>query len=429
MARSLSTYLNRNVDNEQYYPAPHQSQSSHHHAHEHQQQQQQLLHQSSSLAGQCQRHKATELSVSFANRNENHGPHATRQEYHHQPLATVTTSSNHQQHQQQQQQQYQNITTNPNWLAAPTTNKRLQPEIDDYRETTTTSSLQRPESHQISQQLGYNGSSVAQQALPYCTKHPENFLNTSPGNDIGERVALGGGAAAGNYVAKKTYITPFDIPSPPPQPAEHKRFSSGQYVAKATCSAPGEPTTLSGSNSISNIKSYCQCEHNTRAGKTSSGNNTAAHANHNHFQQQQQQQQPQTQTHQRTISSVSNSNNANNLTAATTPHRQQQTPQYRNHHHSHHYIDEPLTRTPSLKHNSQHSLHHHQQQHQQQQHHHQHQHQHYHQQQPQYRKIDVFAAADDDDNDTSPSIKVRAKRVANFCNLSRPPIYTLMSFS
>ncbi|XP_058985425.1 myb-like protein AA [Musca domestica] len=395
MARSLSAYLNRNVDNEQYYPAPHQSQAHHH----------ELMHQSS-LAGQCQRHKANEVSVSFANRNENLGMlqlSRQQQQQQQQQLAAATSSNQQQQQQQQQQhQQYQNITPNPNWLP-PQTNKRAPEEIDDQRQNAaaaaaaTTLHGYRPESHQISQQTSYNSSSAAQQqqqhqqSLPYCTKHPENFLNNSPANDIGDLM--------GNYVAKKTYITPFDIPSPPPQPAEHKRFSSGQYVAKATCpSGPGEATaTLSGGNS--NIKSHCQCvEHNVRGSRNGGG----CHLNHKHY--------PQTQTHQRPAAAgTSNSNNINNSSLTTSTQQQ-----HRNHHHSHHYIDEPLNRTASLKHNNPAVGHH-----QQYPHHQHHQHPpppppHHQQHQPQYRKIDVFAAADDDDNDTSPSIKVRAKRVANF---------------
>uniref|UniRef100_A0A1I8MW02 Uncharacterized protein n=1 Tax=Musca domestica TaxID=7370 RepID=A0A1I8MW02_MUSDO len=386
MARSLSAYLNRNVDNEQYYPAPHQSQAHHH----------ELMHQSS-LAGQCQRHKANEVSVSFANRNENLGMlqlSRQQQQQQQQQLAAATSSNQQQQQQQQQQhQQYQNITPNPNWLP-PQTNKRAPEEIDDQRQnaataTTTTLHGYRPESHQISQQTSYNSSSATQQqqhqqSLPYCTKHPENFLNNSPANDIGDLM--------GNYVAKKTYITPFDIPSPPPQPAEHKRFSSGQYVAKATCpSGPGEATaTLSGgNNSIGNIKSHCQCvEHNVRGGRNGGG----CHLNHKHY--------PQTQTHQRPAAGTSNSNNINNSSLTTSTQQQ-----HRNHHHSHHYIDEPLNRTASLKHNNPAVGHH-----QQYPHHQHHQHPpppppHHQQHQPQYRKIDVFAAADDDDNDTSPSIK------------------------
>ncbi|XP_058986363.1 probable basic-leucine zipper transcription factor Q [Musca domestica] len=362
------------------------------------------MHQSS-LVGQCQRHKANEVSVSFANRNENLGmlQLSRQQQQQQQQQLAAATSSNHQQQQQQQHQQYQNITPNPNWLP-PQTNKRAPEEIDDQRQnaaTTTTLHGYRPESHQISQQTSYNSSSAAQQqqqqhqqSLPYCTKHPENFLNNSPANDIGDLM--------GNYVAKKTYITPFDIPSPPPQPAEHKRFSSGQYVAKATCpSGPGEATaTLSGANSsIGNIKSHCQCvEHNVRGGRNGGG----CHLNHKHY--------PQTQTHQRPAAGTSNNININNSSLTTSTQQQQ----HRNHHHSHHYIDEPLNRTASLKYNNPTVGHH-----QQYPHHQHHQHPpppppHHQQHQPQYRKIDVFAAADDDDNDTSPSIKVRAKRVANF---------------
>lgn len=394
----------------QYYPATHQtqpSQSQHPHS---------ILHQPSLQSGQCNRHKGVNSMAGEAGfvagssmaRSENgktvHGfavhelPHqaSLRQEYHHQqppPQQHQSATSN-------QQQQYQNITGNTTWLPQP--NKRNSAEIDDYRQNTTQATLHRQESHSHAHaNLGNhsNHPQTPQQQQSYCSKHPDSYIVSSTGNnDILEPSPLVGGGA-GSYTAKKTYITPFDIPSPPPQPVlnDHKRFSSGQYTGKIVSStsaaaatntvAAGDPATMS--NSVgSNIKSYCQCEHNVRAKNTANN-----HSNHNHFQQHHHlQQQHQRQQHQSAV--------ANNIGAGTGS---TSVPSHSHSHTNRHYADDTLAipRTSSLK-QSNHTPHQPQPQPQ-----HQHQnHHHHHQQQPQYRKIDVFAAVDDDDNDTSPSIKV-----------------------
>uniref|UniRef100_A0A1I8PC59 Uncharacterized protein n=1 Tax=Stomoxys calcitrans TaxID=35570 RepID=A0A1I8PC59_STOCA len=360
----------------QYYPA-----TNH--------QQQQLLHQTTLPTSACNRHKEVGFLIDgdIGHRDEN----GKQQQYHQQ-------SNLRQEYQpQQQSQQYQNIGNKSKWLPGQSNQSHhaaSSQEIDDYRQNPPTS-IQRTDSHHFqrahaSRPQTPQHQQQQQQQQAYCSKHGgDSMADHSATNDVV--------LEPGCYVAKKTYITPFDIPSPPPQPVlnDHKRFASGQYAGKtsfsgaaAASNAPGPPTSLPLNNS--NMKSFCQCEHNARSKTSINSNAPAIHSNHNHYQQQQQQRQ-----HIAAMTALGNNTTAAaaGATAVTTSLQQQHS---HNHHHNRHYPEDAVvtSRTSSLKLTNPQATPHHQQQH----HHH-------HQQQPQYRKIDVFAALDDDDNDTSPSIK------------------------
>uniref|UniRef100_A0A1B0A2A0 Uncharacterized protein n=1 Tax=Glossina pallidipes TaxID=7398 RepID=A0A1B0A2A0_GLOPL len=154
---------------------------------------------------------------------------------------------------------------------------------------------------------------------------------------------------------KKTFLTPFDIPPPPPQPAaitDGKRFSCGRCTTAATAAAAAANTA-----NTPNSKSCCQCEHNSRV-------KSAQYSNHHHQHHQHQ-----------TTGSVGAGAAAG---CSSIPVLSTNTPR--------HYHEESsliMPRASALK--------------------------------PQFqRKVNVFAATvDDDDNDTNPSVKSRLIKMEN----------------
>ncbi|KNC30603.1 hypothetical protein FF38_11983 [Lucilia cuprina] len=304
-----------------------------------------------------------------------------QQHHHYQPQMRPETQ------QQQQQQQYQNIGT---WLpqnkpipTATTGTTNMNGKIDDLK----------PHRHH-EQQTHYHHQQQQQQLQSnYCSKRLDsNIANGRNTTCLIEDVES-------DFMIGKTFITPPDIPSPPPQPilSDNKRFQSGQTPNKTTAMGASTPAALIN-------KSCCQCE--GRVKNLSFSNHTPLaqhHSSHCHLHQQPPKQQQQQLHH---------TPHHNNLQHQYQQQHQQQQ-QHQLHSHNQHNNEETLIlpkATSALKSQQQPHYHNQQPHHQQQQQYHHHssslqQHQQH------YRKVDVFAAAsiDDDDNDTSPSIKVKTE--------------------
>ncbi|KAM7356213.1 uncharacterized protein ACRADG_002016 [Cochliomyia hominivorax] len=381
MARSLTSYLNKNVDNEEYYPATHQHIHQHYNNQQQQQQQQHPHNEQSVVATQqhCNLHKGI-----VGKQQQQHVYYPKHlQEQQQQPQMRPDY-----QQKQQQQQQYQNIGS---WLPQ---NKSTLPittnmngKIDDLKHHRHHAEHQQqlPHYHCHQQQQQQQ-----QQQIPsnYCSKRLDSNIANGRNSCLIEDVA-------NDFVIGKTFITPPDIPSPPPQPilSDNKRFQSGQQSLSKTTTVSGATTNTLTVPSFGNKPSCCQCEGRIKnhLPLPQQQQQQLHHSNHCHLHQQPiQQQQP--------ITSTPAPHHLNNL-----PHQYQQhlIPQTTHQHqhqqqHQQQHNEDSIPKIPSaLKSQNYHNQQ--PQQHQQQ----------FHQHQQHYRKVDVFAAAslDDDDNDTSPSIK------------------------